>query len=131
MAKQNLLAKAEAHANAGRVKEAKRICHAILNKTPEHIEATFLLSGIMMLEKKFQESEPLLRKVLAAQPNHVSAMNNLGVVYREYYKDLKTAESFFKKVNPILNKPSGSARIIPMCSVIFYWPALVKGTSPR
>ncbi|MFQ5589143.1 MAG: tetratricopeptide repeat protein, partial [Nitrospiria bacterium] len=98
MAKKNLLAKAEAHANAGRVKEATDICRAILKKTPAHIEATFLLSGILMLEKRFQESEPLLRKVLAKNPAHVSAMNNLGVVYREYYKDLQTAESLFKKV---------------------------------
>ncbi len=98
MAKQNVLAKAEAHANAGRVEEASKICRSILKKTPKHMEAMFLLSGILMLEKKFQESEPLLRKVLAHNPEHVSAMNNLGVVYREHYKDLQMAESLFKKV---------------------------------
>lgn len=98
MAKKNLLAKAEVHANAGRVKEAEKICQLLLKKNPQHIEAAFLLSGVLMLEKRFQESEPLLRKVLAAEPNHVSAMNNLGVIYREHYKELQTAQDCFKKV---------------------------------
>lgn len=96
--KKNLLAKAEVHANAGRVKEAEKICRSILKKNPKHIEAAFLLSGVLMLGKRFQESEPLLRKVLAAEPNHVSAMNNLGVIYREHYKELQTAQDCFKKV---------------------------------
>ena len=98
MAEKKLLKKAEAHAHAGRTKEAERICNSILKKNPAHQEAMFLLSGLMLLEKKYKACEPLLRKVLAANPNHISAMNNLGIVYREYHKDLEAARALFEKV---------------------------------
>lgn len=104
MAKKNLLKKAEAHAHAGRVKEAEIICRKILKKSPDDTEATFLLSGIMLMEKRYEESESLLQKVLSLNPNHISAMNNLGIVYREHHKNLEKARELFEKV--IAAKPT-------------------------
>jgi len=104
VAKKNLIEKAEAHAHAGRAKEAERICKKLLKKNPDHVEAIFLLSGIMLMEKRYTESEALLQKVLSVNPNHVSAMNNLGIVYREHHKNLEMARDLFEKV--IAAKPT-------------------------
>src|SRR3990172_6677935 len=97
MSKQSVAAVLQ-HAQAGRFDQAHELCSSIVDGTPGDINALCLLASILLLKKHYVESERLFREVLAKDPNHVEALNNLGVVQLEYARDLEAAERLFRKV---------------------------------
>ena len=97
MSKQSVAAVLQ-HAQAGRFDQAHELCSSIVDGTPGDINVLCLLASILLLKKHYAESERLFREVLAKDPNHVEALNNLGVVQLEYARDLEAAERLFRKV---------------------------------
>lgn len=86
------------HAHAGRFDRAYALCSSIVDDTPGDINALCLLGSILLLKKDYPESERLFRKVLEVDPDHVEALNNLGVAILEHKRDLASAEHLFRKV---------------------------------
>ena len=70
------------HRAAGRLESAEILCHKILKKTPENIDALHLL-GLVVLERGHPDQAiQLLDQVVARSPDFAHAHANLGNAYR-------------------------------------------------
>lgn len=101
-AERPLLPKATQLTREGKTLEAKRLCVKLLQKNPEDAQANYLLGSALLLEKKFGEAIHYLKKALELAPNHLDALNNLGISYGYgdmAVRDYDRAISCFKKIN--------------------------------
>ena len=73
------------------------MCASAARKKPYAVKIDFLLGSVLLLKKNYLESEKLFKKYLSSNPNNADAINNLGVIHIEHYKDFKTAEKYFQK----------------------------------
>ncbi len=94
----NTIAAAEHHAREGRLGEAEALCRRLLADEPGNTDAVFLQAAVLLLQRRYAESEDLLTGLLARVPGHVEALNNLGVIALEHHGDFPRAEELFTKV---------------------------------
>ncbi|MBF0194248.1 MAG: tetratricopeptide repeat protein [Magnetococcales bacterium] len=86
------------HFYAQRYNEADKLCTAILQKMPDHIEALNLLGVIAQKVNRYDLAVDLFRKIIEINPNIASAYNNLGAAYKEQGKLEKASFNFTKSI---------------------------------
>ncbi len=97
-----LLEQAVALHEAGRVAEATAGYHRVLEKIPNHFDATHLLGVIALQEGRLDEAEEFITRALRFNPKDWSALNNLGMVHLRR-RNLELAQAQFEravKANP-------------------------------
>lgn len=98
MNKARLLAQALASLDARDFGKTETLCRRVLKADYGNLDASFLLGSSMVVRKRFAEAEPLMRKVLESHPNHIGALNNLGICLYEGRRDLLSGEKLFSRV---------------------------------
>lgn len=82
----------------GNLPEAQAACSRILATCAEDTEARFLLATSLLLDKQYEQSEPHLQQVIATNPDHAGALNNLGLIELEHRRNLEAAKALFLRV---------------------------------
>jgi len=86
----------------GSFKAAETLCYKILSIDPNFVQSKLLLANISAKNKDFIKTKKLLGEVIEAQPENLSALNNLGTACKEL-GEIKNAISYHKKaiqINP-------------------------------
>ncbi|MDP6172669.1 MAG: tetratricopeptide repeat protein, partial [Rhodospirillales bacterium] len=84
------------HHGAGRLAEAKSICHGILQTNPDQPDALHLLGMIAHQAGGNQTAADLISKALAARPEFAEAHNNLGIVLFDMGEVAQARECYLK-----------------------------------
>jgi tetratricopeptide (TPR) repeat protein len=66
---------------AGKLNEAEALLWDVLTRHPENVQALNLLGSIRLQQKRFAESETLLRRAISLSPNLLPAYMNLARVF--------------------------------------------------
>lgn len=72
---------------AGRLDEAEALLWGVLIRHPENAEALNLLGSIRLQQKRYAESETLLRRAISLAPDFLPARTNLTRVYHAHGED--------------------------------------------
>jgi len=91
-----LVAEAVALHQAGRVAEATAGYQRVLEKIPNHFDATHLLGVIALQEGRLDEAEELITRALRFNPKDSPALNNLGMVHLRK-RNLELAQAQFER----------------------------------
>lgn len=89
---------AQQHHVAGRLPNAERIYHQILQTDPNHLIAMNLLGVIAVQVGKHDIAVDLLTKALAIEPNFAEAHNNLGNAFKVLGRQEAAMSSYRKAV---------------------------------
>lgn len=79
---ENLIQDAIMQQQAGNLAVASKFYHKILEKMPEHIEATFLLGNLNLQQGNLDEAIVLLKKTLELNPDHIKACNVIAGIFQ-------------------------------------------------
>lgn len=82
----------------GDLQQAQAACGRILATCPQDAEARFLLATTLLLDKQYEQCEPHLQQIVAADPRHAGALNNLGLIELEHRRNLEAAKALFLRV---------------------------------
>ena len=73
---------------SGKLNQAKKIYEKIIKKDPNNFKVINLLGIISLQLKNYNEAIILINKAISINPDHHALYNNLGVSYKELFKDL-------------------------------------------
>jgi len=94
----------DAHQNyrKGNITIAESSCYKILSIDTNHIEAKILLANICANNKDYKKGKILLKEVIDSDPKNISALNNLGIIYRALreHSNAKNCYEQVIKINP-------------------------------
>jgi tetratricopeptide (TPR) repeat protein len=76
----------------GQLQPAAREYKAVLKSQPQHLSALLALGNIAFQNEEWTNAEEYYRRVLATDPHHAGAANNLAMVYLSTGSDLDEAE---------------------------------------
>ncbi|WP_319244289.1 tetratricopeptide repeat protein [uncultured Propionivibrio sp.] len=82
---------------SGRRQEALAACHAVIDSTPEHIDALRLAALMHGMLDQYAECADLLKRLIRLRPNDTDALFNLAVSQREA-KDLTGAINAYRQL---------------------------------
>lgn len=75
---QNVLAVAFQHHQAGRLEEAEQLYRGIIESTPDHADALYLLGALMGQRGRHEDAAGFLEAAVSAKPDHPDFHANLG-----------------------------------------------------
>src|SRR5947209_15309026 len=81
--------------------EALTQMNSVLAKKPDDLPALLVTGMIYSQMKDFNKARDAYEKVIAANPTHVPALNNLAYIYAEKLNDLKRASELAQKARAI------------------------------
>lgn len=84
-------AQARQLADAGKLVEAEKLCRTELEKAPGSVEVLYLLSELLLAQKKIPDGESLLRRVVYLDPNHSDALFRLALLAEQRGDDREAA----------------------------------------
>ena len=102
-----VLSRAIAAHQQGRLAEAEKIYRAILQAMPRQPDACHFLGVLLHQSGRSEDAIALIKQAIAEQPNYVDAYNNLGNVYKETGA-LEQATEAYRKVIALMPKHSGA-----------------------
>jgi len=90
--------KANQFLKQGRLEAAKQICKETRSHFPDDPDALNMLGALYLLEKKYEQSRDILKRLLMINPKHADGLNYLGLISLEQDRNFKIALSYFEKV---------------------------------
>lgn len=82
----------------GRIADAEALYHEILQKQPDHEEATHLLGLVKFQQGDYQKAIALITRAVEIDPGFAAAHYNLGRCYEQIEKNGKAAQSYSKSL---------------------------------
>jgi tetratricopeptide (TPR) repeat protein len=92
----DVMQQAHALAQAGDLPGAARLCRDILNRTPAHFYALFMLGTIEGQAGRYAEAESLLKRAIKLDPRSVEALSSYGDVLLELKRPKDAIEALNK-----------------------------------
>jgi tetratricopeptide (TPR) repeat protein len=92
-----VVALAEAYLDANRGVQATKLLQDAQTKFPDDTGITLQLGAALDKQKRYMESEAVLRKLIAKEPNNATALNYLGYMLAERGERLNESVDFLKR----------------------------------
>lgn len=94
-----LLSLAVERRRAGDIKQAERLCRAILTRSPRHTEAQVLLGELLQQDGRSAAAVRVLKQALAADPGHSLAHDTIAVAYQTQGRKDAALSHFIEAIN--------------------------------
>ena len=102
---QQLLHRAMAYHQSGKLIEARSLYRKVLDKLPLHADALHLMGVTYMQQKEFQKGIPSIQRAITLKPEHADAHNNLGIAYSELKRFDEAILCFKKSLSLLPRQP--------------------------
>ncbi len=88
-------------------KQAAPVLRVTIDKFPKDVGLLYAASLVALLERKYDEATVLYRQILAANPQHIAALNNLAMLLAEEPSKRTEAVSLIDRAIEIVGKDPG------------------------
>ena len=92
-----VVALAQAYVDANRAPQAAKLLQDAQTKFPDDAGIALELGAMLDKQKKYRESEAVLRQLIAKEPNNAIALNYLGYMLAERGERLNESVDFLKR----------------------------------